>query len=470
MDLNENLNANRISNRFLSKLESFLLLIFRNFDLLVNLLFIFSSFLIFINFFAIHLNSLFLLFPSLFLIYFAPGYQIFFKFFEAKYSFIEKLTLTVLVGIIFNILIGIFAGHLGILITDYFYLISILITFYFFMFLYKFSRKTTFFKKYNLENTRELIPKNLLLYIVFLLLFAIFSISRYPILFGDDSWFHLILTDEIIETGKIPFELYRGTNGLHLMGTVLHLFSGHPTIEIVRYFPIINFLISGLMGFVVFNKIFKNDQIGILGSFLLLISPFRFDIPQSQYVPTALGLVVFLFMMFFYIERIKNFTWEIKQTVKIFLFIGLGFLTLIFISDISVLIFLGLFVFISFFFTILDKKKIIDFGFFVFLFLIYGVYNIIGFQNIIFERFLVNISLPIYIYLILGAIGIFLIFLINKYSAEPKGKFVTWIKKKPSESSLKRMAVIYLKPILIILILVLPLIISFLLSIRYAIS
>ncbi|GAG91474.1 unnamed protein product, partial [marine sediment metagenome] len=221
---------------------------------------------------------------------------------------------------------------------------------------------------------------------------------------------------------------------------------------------------------VVFKKIFNNNQIGILGAFLLLISPYRFDFPQSQYFPTALGLLVFLFIMFFYIERIKNFKFEIKQTVIIYFFISIGFSAMVFISDISVILFLGLFLFISFFFAILDRKKIIDLGFFAFLFAIYGVYNVIGFQTIIFEIFLAELSLPIFIFPILGGIGIGLIILIHKYSAEPKGKFKAWINTDPKESILKRIGVIYLKPILVILVLVLPILISFLISISFEIS
>ena len=470
MDFNERITKERILNQIISKSQKVLIFIFRNLDLLINILLIVSSIFIILNTIGLTLNSILNLFPSLFLIYFIPGYQLFFKIFETKYNFIEKMVLTILFSMIFNILTGIIAGFLGVPITAYFYLICIYSIFFLFMFLNKYFKNTTYIKKFDLIKIRSLIPKNFLLYIVFLILYALFAIFRYPVLFGDDPWFHLILTDEIIQTGIIPFESYRGLNGLHLLGAVIHLFSGHPTIFIVRYFPILNYLISGLMSFVVFKKIFNNNQIGILGAFLLLISPYRFDFPQSQYFPTALGLLVFLFIMFFYIERIKNFKLEIKQTVIIYFFISIGFSAMVFISDISVILFLGLFLFISFFFAILDRKKIIDLGFFAFLFLIYGVYNIIGFQTIIFESFLVDLSLPIYIFPILGVIGISLIILINKYSAEPKGKFKAWLNKELKESSLKRVGVVYLKPILVILVLVLPILISFLISISFEIS
>ncbi len=470
MNFIEFIIKNRILNKCKSKSENFIFLIVRNFDLLVNLFLVLSIFLITISFFGFNLNSLFILFPSVFLIYFIPGYQLFFRIFEHKYNFIEKIALTIIFSMIFNILIGIIGGYLGILISGLFYMICILIAFYFLMFLNKCIRKTALIKQNDVMHIGNLIPKNFLLFIVFLVLFAFFSISRYPLLFGTDPWFHLILTNEIIETGKIPFESYRGLNGLHLMGAVIHFFSGYPTIEIVRYFPIINYIISGLIGLIVFKKIFKNNQIGILSSLLLLVAPYHYDEAQSQYSPTALCLSIFLFMMFFYIERIKNFKFEIKQSVISYIFIGIGFFALIFISDISAILFLGLFIFISFFFTILDKKKFIDLGFFTFLFLIYVVYNIIGFQTIIVESFLVDLSLPIYLFPILGVIGISLIILISKYSSEPKGKFKSWLNVEPNASILKKVSLIYLKPILIILIIILPIIISILITISFTIS
>jgi len=464
MDLNEGLNRNCVKGKIFSIAEKKLLLIFSNFDLLVNTLIIFSSFLILLNILGLNLSSVILLLPSLFLIYFIPGYQIFFKTFGFKYNFMEKLALTVLFSMIFNVLIGIIAGHLGLSITGIFYLTCNLIIYYFLMFLNKLFNKISPIREYKMESVKEVIPKNFLLFVIIIILLALFTISRYPILYGDDPWFHLILTDDIVETGVIPFDKYRGANGLHLMGAIIHFFSGYPTIFIARYFPIINYLISGIIGFVVFNKIFNNNQIGILGSLLLLIAPYRYDYAQSRYFPTALTLSICLFMMFFYIDRIKKNNRDKKETVYFYFFMGISFFAMIFISEISAILFGTLFIFISLFFTIRNRNEIKDLIFFIGLFLIYGIYNIYGYQSIIFKTILVDIELPFYIYVIIGIVGILFILFINKYSFYPKGSFETWLGLKLDESSLKRAVNNYLIKVLIVFIIIFPIIISILFS------
>ena len=470
MDFNDKGSSKSFLNDIFFRLENFTLQIFRNFDLIVNAFFVVSFFLIFINILGLNLNSLFLLLPSLFVIYFIPGYQIFFKIFGSKYNFMEKLSLTILFSMIFDILVGIVAGYLGILITGLFYLIIILSTYYSLMLLNKILNKSKVIKKNNIRSIPGVIPKNFLLFIGFLILFALFAISRYPILFGSDPWFHLILTDEIIQTGIIPFDKYRGNNGLHLMGALIHLFSGYPTIQIARYFPIISFLNSGLIGFVVFRKIFKNDQIGILGSLLTIVGPYRYDFAQNQYFPTGLTLSIFLFMMFFYIERIEIDKWSIRENVFYFFLMGTSYFAIVFLSDISAIIFLFLFIFVSFLFLIKNRKIFVDFGFFIILLLLYGLYNIFGYESVIFESILVGLELPIYIFLILGIFGILFIFIINKFSVDPMDTFNSWLKKDPDSSFLKRVMKKYLKYILITFVLIFPFIISILFSLFFDIS
>lgn len=473
MEPNQTRNDIRFIQTFSRKIEVLLEGFFKNLDLIVNLSVIISSLLILFNIFGLNPSSMLFLPSSLFVIYIVPGYQLFFKTFKDKYTAIEKLALTIVFGMIINIISGILAGHLGIPITGLFYLCFIII-FYYILLVLNFHVKGRYpIERFESVDVRKLIPKNLLLFIVLAVLLSVFLISRYPILFGDDPWFHLILTNEIVNTGVIPFDSYRGANGLHLMGALIHFFSGHPTLDIVRFFPIINYVMSGLMGFAFFNRLFKNEQIGIIGSLLLLIAPFRYDFAQSQFFPTALGLTVFLFMMFLYIEHIRYEDIATRQIFIFYILSGLAFFSLVFISDISAILFPVFFILFSIVFTIQNKRRIGDLVFYIMLLVIYGIYNLFAFKSIIFVSILGDFSFsPIFIPILMGGavVGIFIFRILNKFTNYTKGAHEEFMKKPPQEVFLKRMMTKYLKPVMFIVLLALPIIVSFLIFISFDIN
>ncbi|MBD3227951.1 MAG: hypothetical protein GF329_07155 [Candidatus Lokiarchaeota archaeon] len=120
---------------------------------------------------------------------------------------------------------------------------------------------------------------------------------------GLDPWYHITLA-KIISTGKfLPLNDYFGALGAHIIGAIIHYFSGIDFILIPRYFWLYTLPLYSITLYFFIKKIFKNKNIAILGVFfiegcsVILIGKF------NEFWPTGLAFFQMLFIFYMLYSR-----------------------------------------------------------------------------------------------------------------------------------------------------------------------
>jgi len=187
----------------------------------------------------------FVIFSTIFTILFLPTYPIFLILVKKNdFSFLENVSLTIVVNSAFYIFLGYIGYWISIPITGLFFFISALTFFLLLIFIIIFSdwKKGLyhFFKpkeilKYNNEKVirfslygflKKKIPLNAILLFLFILLICIMNIFKFSYFVGTDPWLHILNSQIITNENIIPIEEYHGELGLSIFGAVINFFSG----------------------------------------------------------------------------------------------------------------------------------------------------------------------------------------------------------------------------------------------------
>lgn len=160
------------------------------------------------------------------------------------------------------------------------------------------------------------------LVIFFLVLFFGVLIRALPLLkytyVGIDSFFHLLVGEEITKKGRLPSKIgYFTISGTYAYPPLLHYIISYllkyMSAKKVQFFSIIIDAIN--MGFIfIFGKYFFDEFVGIIGMALYASSP-EVVKQSSNLNPRSLGLMMFLFSVSFFIfglespDRLIAFIW-----------------------------------------------------------------------------------------------------------------------------------------------------------------
>ncbi|MHA1147615.1 MAG: hypothetical protein ACTSR8_05170 [Promethearchaeota archaeon] len=289
--------------------------------------------------------------------------------------------------------------------------------------------------------TKKKLTFNAFLLLVFLALIFILNLVRFSYFFGTDPWLHIIIVKKIAISNTLPMEDYHGTLSLHIFCVVIYYFSGLDFLLIPRYFILYTITLSALILYNIFIRIFKNQNLSILGIFILEISTLGFKYTMGQYWPSALAIIIGLFMFFLFYVRLFEFIKEelpsrkeIFSHIKFFyILIILLFITGALTHILTVVIFLIGFMWIYFIYFLKDIRRGSDFILTIILAAIYLLLTIFGIgeghyfylDDIIFPWFIYLISLIIGFFIIIPIALRFkksLIFTTGRYTATIKGE------------------------------------------------
>ncbi|OLS13076.1 MAG: hypothetical protein RBG13Loki_3306 [Promethearchaeota archaeon CR_4] len=145
----------------------------------------------------------------------------------------------------------------------------------------------------------KIIPKNFGYLFGFIILLGIYAVIAFPLLPGDDPWFHALLVRIILETGYIPFDLFRGAAGLHIYSSAFGLLAGWSVLLIARWFPVFLILNGNLAFYLLISRLLKNPQIANLGTFLISFTPLQYFYGVNNFWANAIALPFGLYLLFF---------------------------------------------------------------------------------------------------------------------------------------------------------------------------
>lgn len=270
-----------------------------------------------------------------FTLLFLPLYPIIFTIFKEKnLNFLERLAITIVANLSFYIIVGIFGFYLGFAITEWFFFFSLLITYFisisyifiidlkrgiFQIFKVKFTHKEkqefiddfsilAFIKRFRFSNSALLI--------IFIFLVCILGIFGTSIFIGTDPWMHISIIKFITDINYLPLSDYFGTFGFHIFGALIHFFSGINIILIPRFFMFYTFLISTLIVYNLFMRIFRNKNLAIFGIYVLVFSSLGFLNMMYQFWPSSLALIQGITLFFLLYIRLQSFIQEKEPSKK----------------------------------------------------------------------------------------------------------------------------------------------------------
>ncbi|MHA1294366.1 MAG: hypothetical protein ACTSQJ_17110 [Promethearchaeota archaeon] len=240
------------------------------------------------------------------------------------------------------------------------------------------------------------------------------NIVRVSYFFGTDPWLHITIIKMITEMNYLPLKEYYGSLGLHIFGAVIYFFSGVDIIFIPRYFVFYTILISALLFYNIFMRIFKNQSLAIFGVFILEFSSLGFSYIMIQFWPSHLALLLIFTIFFLLYVRLQNFikverpTWkEIFSELKFYyLLIIFIFISAVFTHSLTAIIFLLSYMWIFLIYLVKDRRRGSDFFLLLCLFGIFLLMLYLGFgtEHYWFLKAIYKINIPSY-FLIAGAIG-----------------------------------------------------------------
>lgn len=428
-------------------------------------LFIFSLFCLLYVFLNLIGLSIFLFRPitllsTIFIILFLPTYPIFYTILQKKrFTFLEKLSLTIVIDLIFFIFLGYFGSFLGIPITGGFFFCGIIICYLaILLYITYFEVKTNkydFFKVEKIQHAnnkraenfslskylKNLIPLNGFFLIIFIFLICILNVVRVSYFGGTDPWLHILNSRIITKFNFIPFENYHKTMGLNIFEAVITFFSGVDHALIPRYFVFYTFFLSSLIFYNISLRIFKNQHLAIFSVFILEFSSLGFSIMMIQYWPSGLSLIMCLMVFFLLYNRLQNFVQLeppikriiLKNIISTYILITLIFVGAILTHVITAAIFLFSFLWLYLIYFLKDQSRGIDFIFLLGLLLVFLLFIAMGIGSDHF-RFFIPQNIPWYFLPSIGIAGIvsgaFILWKILKTIDFTKGKFKSTIKGK----------------------------------------
>jgi len=387
------------------------------------------------------------------IIIFLPLLPLFFIIYKVNtLNFLEKLTYTIIFNYTFYVLIGYIGYLLGVPLNSwYFFIISIIFFGLLFsvIFISKKLRIELLKPQYNIfsnfsENIKKLKNKlgfNGFLLIIFLFLMCIFNVIRFSYFFGTDAWLHITIIKKISISQKLPLEDYHATLSLHIFCTVIYLFSGVDFLLIPKYFVFYTIFLSALVFYNLALRILKNKDLVILGTFLLEVSSLGFRYTMYQFWPSAMSLILSLFLFFQLYTRLLNFIKEIRPTKKEiftrlindYILMSLVFITAMLTHVLTILVFILGFFWIFLIYFIKDYRRGFDFFIICCFLVIFIILSIFGLGEGHYF-YLEDISLSWYFYIIgiIGFLAVFipityrfkisLLFTTGRYSATIKGE------------------------------------------------
>ena len=295
------------------------------FRLRINLFFIVLSFLMFSSVFLQISGILVNVFKDLnlvsviFILLLLPSYPIYFFIFKFEnLNAVERLSLTIVTNLSIYILEG-FIGHsLKIPLTSLFFLS---ITFFLFIILIGSTiiiqiknkslssfiilqtdvDKERFYNDFSiLKYIKDRLSLNGILLIIFILLFILSDFARGGYFIGFDPWLHISIIRLITETYQLPAGEYFGAMGLHIFSVIFQYFSGISAINIPRFSLFYTFPVSSLIVYCLLKRVFKNKNFAIFGVYILTFTSLGFSYLMYQYWPSGLtfiqGLMIFLLL------------------------------------------------------------------------------------------------------------------------------------------------------------------------------
>ncbi|MFW9819836.1 MAG: hypothetical protein ACFFE5_09520 [Candidatus Thorarchaeota archaeon] len=362
----------------------------------------------------------------------------------------------------FYIIIGISGFYLGFALTEWFFFTVLAVSFLAIIFwilivdikyakfnTFKFNISThdkqTFINNFSiLELIKRIKISNSVLLGIFIFLLCLFSVFGTSIFVGTDPWMHISVIKFITDINYLPLSDYFGTFGFHVVGALIHFFSGMEIILIPRFFVFYILPLTVLILYNLFMRIFKNKSLAILGIFVLGFSSLGFLNLMFQYWPSSLALVQGITMFFLLYNRLRSFTQEKepqrKQVFSNLIFSYLLFICVyvscVFVHSLIAMIFLITFLWVFLIYFIRSYKRGFDL---VLLCICVGIFVIFYFLDISTGHLNVFVrlgALPWY-YILFGIVifGIFEVLMLLHYRKSldfSKGRFSLIIEGKKS--------------------------------------
>ena len=275
-----------------------------------------------IFYFCVYLSTCFTLL-------FLPTYPIIFiTFKKINLNLLEKLALTIVTNLSFYVIVGIGGFYLGIPITEWFFLLTLVITFILVILLSLFfnlrSETLDVFKSKLTNGYREEFTENFsileyiksfkfsnaVFLIIYLFLVCILGVLGVSTFVGTDPWMHISIIQFITDINYLPLSDYFGTFGFHVFGAVIHFFSGLDIFLIPRFFVFYTIPISSLLVYTLLMRIFRNKNLAIFGIFVLFFSSLGFLNMMFQFWPSSLALIIGIALFFLLYIRLQSFIQE----------------------------------------------------------------------------------------------------------------------------------------------------------------
>lgn len=276
-------------------------------------------------FYSIYLTLIYI--NSIIVLLFLPSFPLYFLVLKLNHtSNLEKCGYTFATNLSFYILTGYLGFLIGIPLNSFYFFFSVVIIYctlisIFLLLIVRrkvnkengesrdesnlISQSTFSMKSYVIEYFKTNL--NSILLIIFLGLLGIVFLSVFSSFSGLDPWYHITLA-KIIGTGKyLPLNDYFGALGAHIIGAIIHYFSGIDFILIPRYFWVYTLPLYSITLYFFIKKIFKNKNIAILGVFfiegcsVILIGKF------NEFWPTGLAFFQMLFIFYMLYSRAEKF-------------------------------------------------------------------------------------------------------------------------------------------------------------------
>ncbi len=172
-------------------------------------------------------------------------------------------------------------------------------------------------------NAGKIIPKNFGYLFVLILLLGIYAIVTFPVLSGEDPWFHARLVRFTIDTGIIPFDQFRGATGLHIFGSGFGLLAGWGALTIARWLPIYLVINGDLAFYLVVRRLFKNPQIANLGTFFVSFTPLLYYWGVNNFWSNAIAQPFGLYVLFFLFDALLRKTPATRAQKWAYIIIGI---------------------------------------------------------------------------------------------------------------------------------------------------
>jgi hypothetical protein len=139
------------------------------------------------------------------------------------------------------------------------------------------------------------------------LLVRIFNVLRFPILpIAFDPWYHMSITNSIIDQGFISLNYYRGNLLFHFFSVVIHEITGLDIFLIIKFVPVLLGSFGLLCFYILIKKITENYEIIIFSMLFLAAINFSFIFATNQFWPEIMTLPIIALSISFFIELFKN--------------------------------------------------------------------------------------------------------------------------------------------------------------------